>query len=168
MNDSDDSSHSDDVVRAQELARRYRCEFVDLRNFRLNLDILKRVPAELMFRYNFLPLEEMHDGRLAVAIVDPSQLMLLDEISLLLGKRLIFRVATLGRIIEILHGIDPIDRPPRAPDAPVGAPKKPKPRLRSGGAKATPDDETYSSRLGNQAEHSATTRPVEYAAKVAT
>ena len=55
-----------------------------------------------MFRYNFVPLEETADGRLAIAIADPSQLMMIDEISLLLGKRIVTKVATLAQITEIL------------------------------------------------------------------
>jgi|SRR5215469_7955175 len=62
--------------------------------------------------------------------------MLLGEISLLLGKRLIIRVTTLAQINELLQGIDPhakeiagqpSDQPPgpSAPDAPVCAPKSP-------------------------------------------
>ncbi len=39
-----------------------------------------------MFRYNFVPLEETPDGKLAIAIGRPSQLMMIDEISLLLQK----------------------------------------------------------------------------------
>jgi type IV pilus assembly protein PilB len=56
----------------------------------------------LMFRYNFIPLEETADGRLAIAIADPSQLMMIDEISLLLSKRVITKVSTLAQITEIL------------------------------------------------------------------
>jgi type IV pilus assembly protein PilB len=55
-----------------------------------------------MFRYNFVPLEETRDGKLAIAIADPSQLMMIDEIGLLLNKRIVTKVATLGQITEIL------------------------------------------------------------------
>jgi hypothetical protein len=90
-----------------------------------------------MFRYSFLPLEEINDGRLAIAITDPSQLMLLDEISLLLKRRLKLRVATLAQINEILRGFDPS----ASADAPVCEPKKPRPHLRSHSAKATPEED---------------------------
>jgi hypothetical protein len=69
------------------------------------LDILKIVPVELMFRYNFVPLEESDDGRIAAAFADPSQLMLLDEVSLLLGKRIIIRVAPLRQISQALQAL---------------------------------------------------------------
>src|SRR5690348_13918531 len=91
-----------DADRAQDIARRYRCEFVDLKEFQLQHELFKKVPVDLMFRYNFIPLEETRDGRLAIAIADPSQLMMIDEISLLLGKRIITKVSTLKQISDIL------------------------------------------------------------------
>jgi type IV pilus assembly protein PilB len=57
--------------------------------------------VDMMFRYNFVPLEE-RDGRLAIAIADPSQLMAIDEISVLLGKRILSKVATASQINDIL------------------------------------------------------------------
>ncbi len=95
-------THSSELDRAQDVARRYRCEFVDLHEFQLHHELFAKIDPRLMFRYNFVPLEETHDGRLAIAIADPSQLMMIDEISLLLGKRIITKVATLAQITEIL------------------------------------------------------------------
>jgi type IV pilus assembly protein PilB len=95
-------AHSEELEKAQDVARRYRCQFVDLHNFQLHHDLFKTISPHLMFRYNFVPLEETEDGRLAIAIADPSQLMMIDEISLLLGKRIVTKVATLAQISEIL------------------------------------------------------------------
>src|SRR5882762_7561634 len=92
----------DELERARDIARRYRCEFVDLSAFQLHHDLFEKIPVHLMFRYNFVPLEETADGRLAIAIADPSQLMMIDEISLLLGKRIVTKVSTLKQISEIL------------------------------------------------------------------
>src|SRR5215475_4542210 len=91
-----------DLERAQDVARRYRCEFVDLKEFQLQHELFKKIPVDLMFRYNFIPLEETRDGKLAIAIADPSQLMMIDEISLLLGKRIVTKVSTLKQISDIL------------------------------------------------------------------
>ncbi len=93
---------TNDLARAKDIARRYRCEFIDLQNFQLQHDLFKKVPVHLMFRYNFIPLEETRDGRLAIAIADPSQLMMIDEIGILLGKRIVTKVSTLAQISEIL------------------------------------------------------------------
>src|SRR5215471_17077810 len=92
----------DELDKAKDVARRYRCEFVDLNDFQLHHDLFEKVPVDLMFRYNFVPLEETGDGKLAVAIADPSQLMMIDEISLLLGKRIVTKVSTLKQISDIL------------------------------------------------------------------
>src|ERR1700756_1693387 len=91
-----------DLERAQDVARRYRCEFIGLSGFELHHELFKKVPVDLMFRYNFVPLEETRDGKLAIAIADPSQLMMIDEISLLLGQRIITKVSTLKQISDIL------------------------------------------------------------------
>src|ERR1700757_3424099 len=90
-----------DLERAQDVARRYRCEFIDLTDYELHHELFKKIPVELMFRYNFVPLEETVDGRLAIAIADPSQLMMIDEISLLLKQRIVTKVSTLRQISNI-------------------------------------------------------------------
>ncbi len=97
------ASVPDELARARDIARRYRCEFVDLSDFQLHHDLFEKIPVHLMFRYKFVPLEEMGDGRLAIAIADPSQLMMIDEISLLLGKRILTKVATDKQISDILQ-----------------------------------------------------------------
>jgi type IV pilus assembly protein PilB len=88
--------------RSRDLARRYRCEFVDLKNFHIQHDLFRSVPVDLMFRYDFVPLENSQDGRLIVAIADPSRLMMIDELSLLLEKRIVTKVATISQIKDIL------------------------------------------------------------------
>ena len=86
---------------ARRLAERYRCAFVDLREQRIDPELFRSIPAELMFRYNFVPLEA-HDSTLVIAMTDPSQLRLTDELALLLGKRLHIKVATSSQIGDLL------------------------------------------------------------------
>ncbi len=96
------ADRTDEETRARDLATRYRCEFIDLGNVHLQPDLFKKIPVDMMFRYNFVPLEESQDGRLIIALADPSQLMMIDEISILLGKRVQTKVATLTQISDIL------------------------------------------------------------------
>src|SRR5689334_15865432 len=93
---------AEEESRAKDLARRYRCDFVDLRNYPIQHDLLRKVPVELMFRFNFVPLEEVQDGTLVIAIADPSQLMMIDEVGLLLRRRVRTKVATLSQITDLL------------------------------------------------------------------
>jgi type IV pilus assembly protein PilB len=95
---TDDAAERDT---ARRLAERYRCPFVDLLEQRIDPDLFRSIPAELMFRYKFVPLEA-HDTTLMVAMADPSQLQLTDELSLLLGKRLHIKVATTRQIDDLL------------------------------------------------------------------
>jgi type IV pilus assembly protein PilB len=86
---------------ARRLAERYRCAFVDLAEQRIDPELFRSIPAELMFRYNFVPLAA-HDSTLVVAMVDPSQLQQSDELAGLLGKRLQIKVATASQIGDLL------------------------------------------------------------------
>ena len=86
---------------AQRLAERYRCTFIDLREQHIDPELFRSIPAEMMFRYKFVPLES-HETTLTVAVADPSQLQLTDELSLLLGKRLQIKVATTSQIDDLL------------------------------------------------------------------
>src|ERR1035438_8835726 len=91
----------DERAQAEQLAHRYHADFVDLKNFKIQHDLLRTVPVELMFRYNFVPIEQQLDA-LVIAVSDPSRLMVLDEIAGLLAHRIIARVATLTQITDLL------------------------------------------------------------------
>ncbi len=86
---------------ARALAARYRCPFVDLSAAHIDHELFRQVPVDLMFRHNFVPLAG-DDHSITLAVADPSQLMMLDEIGLLLKRRVVLRVATLRQISELL------------------------------------------------------------------
>ena len=66
-----------DVVRM--LARQYRLPAVDLSRFKVDLRLLKLIPAELAYRHSVLPLKL--DGRtLTVAIADPLAMGVMDDL----------------------------------------------------------------------------------------
>lgn len=86
---------------ARKLAGRYRCAFVDLREQHIDPELFRTIPADLMFRYNFVPLE-VQNNSLSIAVSDPSLVLLSDELPLLLGKKLAIKVATARQIGDIL------------------------------------------------------------------
>ncbi|HWZ97083.1 MAG TPA: GspE/PulE family protein [Candidatus Dormibacteraeota bacterium] len=86
---------------SRRLAERYRCGFINLREQRIDPELFRTIPADLMFRYNFVPLE-VQNNALLIAVADPSQVLLSDELPLLLGKKLVIKVATAREIGDLL------------------------------------------------------------------
>ncbi len=92
---------ADEIAQAKTLATRYRCDFVDLREVRIDHDLFHSVPVDLMFRYNFVPIHSQN-GHLDIALADPRNLNLIDELAVLLQKKLHVKVATLSQISDLL------------------------------------------------------------------
>src|SRR6266545_461252 len=90
-----------ELAQAQSLASRYRCEYVDLREGSIDHELFRSIPVDLMFRYNFVPLHAQN-GSLDIALADPRNLGLIDELALLLNKKLRVKVATLSQISDLL------------------------------------------------------------------
>ncbi|HWD99912.1 MAG TPA: GspE/PulE family protein, partial [Bryobacteraceae bacterium] len=90
-----------ELSQAQAMAARYRCDFIDLRDASIEHDLFRSVPVDLMFRYNFVPLRAQN-GTLEIALADPRNLNTIDELSLLLHKKLRVKVATASQIADLL------------------------------------------------------------------
>jgi type IV pilus assembly protein PilB len=95
---SSDEQHERDFAR--KLAERYRLSFIDLKEQRIDPELFRTIPADLMFRYNFVPLE-VQNNVLSIAVADPG-VQMSDELPLLLGKKLAIRVATARQIGDLL------------------------------------------------------------------
>ncbi len=90
-----------EAAEARRLAERYSCEYVDLKVAKIDHELFKTVPVDLMFRYNFVPLAA-HNGTLEIALADPRRLNLIDELAILLEKKLKVHVASLSQISDLL------------------------------------------------------------------
>ena len=90
-----------EAEQARTLAARYRCEFVDLASARIDHELFRSIPVDLMFRYNFVPMHA-ENGTLEIALADPRNLNLIDELAILLNKKLRVKVATLSQIADLL------------------------------------------------------------------
>ena len=86
---------------AQSIARRYCCDFVNLKTSKIDHELFRAIPVDLMFRYHFVPLH-LYDGTLEIALADPRQIVLIDELAVLLGKKLRIKVATRSQISDLL------------------------------------------------------------------
>ena len=87
---------------ARRLADRYRLEYVDMHDLRIDQELFRSIPADLMLRYGFVPYRR--DGRsLVVVVADPTDLPRLDELALLLGVPTTIAVGTPSAIESILE-----------------------------------------------------------------
>ena len=90
-----------EVTRARQLATRYRLDFVDMDRFRVEADLFRSIPADLMLRYGFVP--DRREGQTLVIVVsDPTDLPGIDELALLLNTPIRVTVGTSSAIESIL------------------------------------------------------------------
>src|SRR5665213_1863238 len=90
-----------EMLQARALAQRYFHDFVDLKEERIDHDLFHSIPVDLMFRYNFVPMHA-ENGSMEIALADPRNLSLIDELAILLNKKLRVKVATLSQISDML------------------------------------------------------------------
>jgi type II secretory ATPase GspE/PulE/Tfp pilus assembly ATPase PilB-like protein len=93
--------YSEELARARTLAERYRLEFIDMDEFRIDQDLFRSIPADLMLRYGFVP--HRRDGRFLVIVVsDPTDLPMIDELGVILRTPIKVTVGAPSAIQSIL------------------------------------------------------------------
>jgi type IV pilus assembly protein PilB len=93
--------HREEVARARTLAERYRLEFVDMNEFRIDQDLFRSIPADLMLRYGFVP--HRREGKALVIVVsDPTDLPMIDELGVILRTPIKVTVGAPSAIQSIL------------------------------------------------------------------
>ncbi|MBZ5640617.1 MAG: GspE/PulE family protein [Acidobacteriia bacterium] len=88
-------------IQAQRLAERLGIEYVDLEHFEIDPDLFRSLPVDLMFRFNFVPRHRTEKG-LVLVVADPTDVLMIDELELLLGAAIEVCVGTPTAIQEIL------------------------------------------------------------------
>ncbi|PYR62353.1 MAG: pilus assembly protein PilB [Acidobacteria bacterium] len=90
-----------ELAQARRLAERYRLEFVDMDTFRIDQDLFRSIPADLMLRYGFVPYRR--EGKnLVIVVSDPSDLPMIDELRVLLATPIKVTVGSRSAIESIL------------------------------------------------------------------
>jgi type IV pilus assembly protein PilB len=93
--------YSEEVARARKLAERYHVEFVDMDEFRIDQELFRSIPADLMLRYGFVPLRR--EGKALVIVVsDPTDLPMIDELGIVLNMPVKVTVGAPSAIQSIL------------------------------------------------------------------
>ena len=89
------------LAHARALAARYRLEFVEMNEFRIDQDLFRSIPADLMLRYGFVP--HRREGRTLVIVVsDPTDLPMIDELGVILRTPIRVTVGSPAAIQSIL------------------------------------------------------------------
>jgi type IV pilus assembly protein PilB len=88
-------------LQAQRVAERLGLEYVDLEHFEIDPELFRSIQVDLMFRYNFVPRHRTASG-LSVVVADPTDVLMIDELELLLGTSISVCVGTQTAIQEIL------------------------------------------------------------------
>src|ERR687884_442526 len=91
-----------EAARAQRMAEQYGFPYIDLEHFQIDHELFRNVPLDLMIRYQFLP-EKRENGHIAVVVGDPTDVLKLDELELLLGSPLKVKVASPAAIRDKLE-----------------------------------------------------------------
>src|SRR5216117_4229155 len=90
-----------ELEHARRLAERYRLEFVDMDTFRIDQDLFRSIPADLMLRYGFVPYRR--EGKhLVIVVSDPTDLPMIDELGVLLSTPIKVMVGARSAIESIL------------------------------------------------------------------
>lgn len=71
---------------AEVLAIQHGLEYVDIRNYPIQPELLQEFPKSLTETARFIPLEE-RDGIVKVAVVDPSNIVAIDRVKVITGKK---------------------------------------------------------------------------------
>ena len=94
---------------AEQMAVRYRLRFTPLEEARIDYELIQSLPIDLMLRNRFIPLRREND-HLVIAMADPSDLFLLDELRAQLKAPLRIEVSTWTAIESVLRKGDASQR----------------------------------------------------------
>jgi type IV pilus assembly protein PilB len=93
--------YSEELARARMLAERYRLDFIDMEEFRIDQDLFRSIPADLMLRYGFVP--HRREGKFLIIVVsDPTDLPMIDELGVILRTPIKVTVGAPSAIQSIL------------------------------------------------------------------
>src|SRR6266508_1091591 len=91
-----------ETARAKRAAEQHGFPSIDLEHFQVDHGLFQTIPLDLMIRYQFLP-ERRENGHIAVVVGDPTDVLKLDELELLLGAPLKIKVASPAAIRDKLQ-----------------------------------------------------------------
>ncbi len=107
FNQAEEKAH--ERANAERLAQRYRLNYVNLDTTPVDYALVQSLPVDLMLRSKFVPLRR-ENGHMVIAMADPSDLLLLDELKAQLHSPIKVEVTTWSAIEGVLRKGDASQR----------------------------------------------------------
>ncbi len=96
------TSREETETQAAALAERLNLPYADVASFRIDPDLFRSMPVEWMLRYVFVP-ESRTEKAMTIICADPTDVVKLDELELLVGVPLKLKVGSRAAISDILQ-----------------------------------------------------------------
>jgi type IV pilus assembly protein PilB len=78
---------------ARALAIQFNLEYIDLSGFKMDSELLNQLPPDAIYRFHFVPLE-ISSHAIDIAVSDPTDVVKLDELELMLDRQVHIKVAS--------------------------------------------------------------------------
>ena len=94
---------------ARALAERFGVDFVDLSVFEIDMGACNLIPVDVAKRYQAVPVGFMPDRSVLLAMVDPSNVLTLDEISMITGRKVRAAAAAAEDVAALLGRLNRLE-----------------------------------------------------------
>src|SRR5437588_6671489 len=94
---------------ARALSERFGVDYVDLSMFEIDMGACNLIPVDVAKRYQAVPVGFLPDRSVLLAMVDPSNVLTLDEISMITGRRLRAAAAAAEDVAALLGRLNRLE-----------------------------------------------------------
>ncbi len=103
-----ESGYASEYELAAALGRQLEVPFITLSHYEIDPDILDSIPADIVRKYQIIPVDKTGDT-LTVALADPSNIVLIDELRLLTSNKIVPVISFESDIQEAIRTYYPVD-----------------------------------------------------------
>src|SRR3954451_8575718 len=94
---------------ARAIAERYGLDHLDLTRFKVDMMAANAIPPELAKRHMMVPVANAPDGAVLVAMVDPANVVAVDDLAIRTGRRVRIAVASGDDIVALIGRLNRLD-----------------------------------------------------------
>jgi type IV pilus assembly protein PilB len=94
---------------ARAVAERFGVDHVDLTRFKVDMVAANAIPPELAKRHMLVPVSHVDEGTLLLAMVDPTNVMAIDDVAIRTGRRVRVAVASADDVSSLIGRLNRLD-----------------------------------------------------------